>query len=431
MLGDCQAALGASVLYTFSIYRISDVYTRFALGEMTAMVFLPLFLLGLWEVTLGDKRRWKTLALSASAVFMSHMLSTLICACAALGVCVLFSVKIFRERRLASIAKAASTAALLCAFYLVPFLFYSLQGIGAQSLMKNPALFALSPAQLFLQGEGETLQDPLDPSLSTFSLEIGFPLLLGAALAVYLLSDRENRHETGRLCALLTTAGALFALMATTVFPWGHVRVLTRGLSDYLQFPWRMLMMTAALFALAGGWAYTAFSGKEKERACVLLVALCAVTALPLLSNETRSNVFIPFGETVSPDLAYVEYTIPGTQTAPTRDRSVRMEGDAVLSDYEKESTTITARVQAKTESTIALPLFGYDGYDVTRDGEKAYWYRGENNRLTMHIPAGTDAQLRVRYAGNRVFRLADGVSLATIGMLIWTAYRNKRRKQK
>ena len=154
------SAVCASILYTLSIYRISDVFTRYAFGEMTAMVFLPLFMLGLYETVLGDKRRWMTLGVSAACIYLSHMLSTLICALTAVGVCVLFIVKIIRERRLGAIVKAACLAGALCAFQLVPFLQYSLQGIGAAELAKDPADFALAPAQLFALGAGELSLDP-------------------------------------------------------------------------------------------------------------------------------------------------------------------------------------------------------------------------------------------------------------------------------
>jgi len=429
MFGDEHTALCAAVLYTFSVYRISDVFTRYAFGEMTAMVFLPLFVLGLWEVIFGDRKRYLVLALSAAGIFMSHMLSTLICACAALGEGVLFVGRIIKERRLLSIVKAACIAGLLCAFYLVPFLYYSMQGIGAQSLMKDPALYAISPAQLFLLGEGEMTIDPADISLATFSLEIGFPLLLGVVLALYICLTQEKTDEHGRLALLVSAAGAVFALMSTTLFPWNYVRVLTRGMSDYLQFPWRMLMMTAALFALAGGWAYMAFAGGNRRQAVILVLALCAMAALPTISDETRNNIYIPYGETVSPDLAYVEYTIPGTQTEPTRKTKVIIEGDAAISDYSKEGTKLSAHVSAKTDASLLLPLFGYDGYRAALDGQEIQWRRGDNNRLTVDIPAGTDAQMTVWYAGKTVFRIADCVSLTSAVLLALHIVSGRRHK--
>lgn len=432
MFGDEWTAVCASILYTLSIYRVSDVFTRYAFGEMTAMVFLPLFLLGLYEVVLGEKRRWVLLGVSAACIALSHMLSTLICALAAAGMCALFIARIVRERRLGAIVKAAALALALCAFQLVPFVMYSMQGIGAQELMKDPAYFALSPAQLLLLGAGELSLDPRDTTLSTFALEIGLPLLLGAALALYAAATAERRENKDGLAVLLTAAGAAFAFMATTLFPWGHVRVLTRGLSDYLQFPWRFLMMTAALFALAGGHGCARFSRGHGEQMAAAMLAVAALCALPTLTDETRNPEYIAFGETVSPNLQYTEYTIPGTQTAPTMERSLQVDGDAAVTAYRKESTTIAAQVDARTDATISLPLFGYDGYRATVDGQTMETGLGENNRLTVHLPAGTRGELRVWFAGKAGWRLADAVSLGTLlGLLALAARRRGARKEK
>ena len=429
MFGDAWAAVCASVLYTLSIYRVSDVFTRYAFGEMTAMVFLPLFILGLYEVVLGDRRRWVLLGVSAACIALSHMLSTLICALAAAGMCVLFIVKLVRERRLTSILKAAALALALCAFQLVPFVMYSMQGIGAQELAKDPAFFALSPAQLFLLGAGELSLDPRDTTLATFALEIGLPLLMGAALALYGAATAEKRESKNSLAVLLTAAGAAFAFMATTLFPWSHVRVLTRGLSDYLQFPWRFLMMTAVLLALAGGYGCARFARGHGEQMAAAVLAVAALCALPTLTDEARNPEYIAFGETVSPNLQYTEYTLPGTQTAITLDPRVQVDGDAAVTDYRKESTTITAQVDAQTDAVLTLPLFGYDGYRAQVNGQETETGLGENNRLTVRLDAGTRGELRVWFAGKAVWRIADAVSLGTLLALLGMHVRKKEER--
>ena len=82
------AATCASVLYTLSAYRVMDVYTRVAVGEAMAMAFFPLFIVGLYEALFGDAKCWRMLALSACGIFLSHMLSTMLCAVlAAAGLC--------------------------------------------------------------------------------------------------------------------------------------------------------------------------------------------------------------------------------------------------------------------------------------------------------------------------------------------------------
>lgn len=424
------AAVCASILYTLSIYRISDVFSRYAFGEMTAMVFLPLFMLGLYEVILGDKRRWKTLGVSAACIYLSHMLSTLICALTAAGMCVLFIVKIVRERRLWPIAKAALLAGALCAFQLVPFIQYSLQGIGAAELAKDPAYFALSPAQLFLLGEGEMSVDPRDPTLATFALEIGLPLLVGAGLALYIAATEQEKEKRSGVALLLAAAGCLFAVMSTTIFPWSHVRVLTRGLSDYLQFPWRFLMMTAVCFAFAGGWGLAKFARGHGEQMAAAALCIAALCALPTLTDETRNPDYIAFGETVSPNLQYTEYTIPGTQTAPTMERSLLTEGDLTITQYEKDGTAAVMQVNAQTDSTVALPLFGYDGYCAELNGQETDWTPGENNRVTVRLPAGTQGELRVWFAGKLIWRAAEAVSLAAALALIVTGCGRKLRRR-
>lgn len=428
---DEWAAVCASVFYTLSIYRISDVFTRYAFGEMTAMVFLPLFLLGLYEVVLGDKRRWPLLGAGAACIYLSHMLSTLICAAAAVGFCALFIVRIMREKRLLPVLKAAGLAGMLCAFQLVPFIHYSLQGIGAQELAKNPAYFAIHPAQLFLLGAGELSLDPKDAALSTFALEIGLPLLLGAALTLYVATTAEKREERDRFGVLLVAVGSLFAVMATTLFPWNYVRVLTRGLSDYLQFPWRMLMMTAVLFALAGGYGCVKFSRGHGEQTAAAVLALAALCALPTLTDETRNPEYIAFGETVSPNLLYTEYTIPGTQTDPTANRSVLTDGDVTVTAYRKESTSVTAQVEAKDDASVSLPLFGYDGYCATVDGKDMELALGENNRLTVLLPAGTQGTLRVWFEVKALWRAAELVSLGTLLGLIAAITVGRKRRAK
>ena len=419
------AAVCASILYTLSIYRVSDVFTRYAYGEMTAMVFLPLFLLGLYEVVLGDRRRWKMLGVSAACIYLSHMLSTLICALTAADVCVLFIVKIVREGRLAAIIKAACLALALCAFQLAPFIQYSLQGIGAAELAKDPAFFAISPAQLFLLGAGEMSVDPVDGTLATFALEIGLPLLVAAGLVLYVAATADKKEKHSGFALLLVAAGCLFAFVATTLFPWGHVRVLTRGLSDYLQFPWRFLMMAAGCFALAGGWGLAKFARGHGEQMAAAALCVAAVCALPTLTDETQNPDYIAFGECVSPNLKYTEYTIPGTQTEPTMERMLRLDGDVQANSYQKDGTTAVMQVQANTDGSVTLPLFGYDGYRAELNGGEVAWTLGENNRLSVPLEKGMQGELRVWFAGKHVWRAAEAVSLCA---LLWLALAGAKR---
>ena len=83
------AAFGAAALYTLAAYRLCDVTDRAALGEYTALAFLPLAAAGFWRTLHPDSARLPgaaLLVLGLSGVLQSHLLSfemTVLCLCAA------------------------------------------------------------------------------------------------------------------------------------------------------------------------------------------------------------------------------------------------------------------------------------------------------------------------------------------------------------
>lgn len=87
-----------------------DVYTRVAVGEAMAMAFFPLFIVGLYEVLFGDAKCWRMLALSACGIFLSHMLSTMLCAVLAAGAALLCLRRVIGQKRFVPLAKAAGSA---------------------------------------------------------------------------------------------------------------------------------------------------------------------------------------------------------------------------------------------------------------------------------------------------------------------------------
>ncbi len=53
-----RIGLIAALLYTLSMYRLINLYTRAAIGEVLATLFLPLLLLGMYQLFLGNSRKW-------------------------------------------------------------------------------------------------------------------------------------------------------------------------------------------------------------------------------------------------------------------------------------------------------------------------------------------------------------------------------------
>lgn len=418
------AATGASILYTLASYRVVNVFTRIAFGEALAMVFLPLFLVNLYDVVCGDARRWKGLALSAACIFCSHMITTLLCAVLAAGFCLLHIRKIILQKRLLPLAKAVLVCLLLCLYRIGPLVMYSMQGLGADDLFRNITEFSVELGQVLMMNAGTITRETNNPQVMEFSVEIGLPLMIGAALALYAALQKEERGKSEWAALKLVAGGALMTIAATDFFPWGAVSLLTQGQVGYIQFTWRLLILATPMLALAGGYGLCEFGGKRQDAAAVAALSMAVICVMPVFSSEIQNPIYVEKGVIISPFMgrSFPEYTYSDTTDfLAIRKRSVEIVGDAEMADYEKRSTTITAQVSARTESRITFPLFDYDGFRATVDGREIAVERGSNNRVSVVLPAGTSGALKIWFAGKWWWRVGDAVSAAAlIGLLFW-----------
>jgi hypothetical protein len=70
-----------SGIYTLCIYRLENIYLRHAIGEAQAMVFIPLVMLGIYEIVYNDHKKWHILVIGFTGVLQSHVVSTFLVVC--------------------------------------------------------------------------------------------------------------------------------------------------------------------------------------------------------------------------------------------------------------------------------------------------------------------------------------------------------------
>ena len=411
------AATGASILYTLASYRVVNVFTRIAFGEALAMVFLPLFLVNLYDVVCGDARRWKGLALSAACIFCSHMITTLFCAVLAAGFCLLHIRKIILQKRLLPLVKAVLVCLLLCLYRIGPFVMYSMQGLGADDLFRNITEFSVELGQVLLMNAGTITRETNNPQIMEFSVEIGLPLLLGGFLAVYRAATGENmRRALG-----FGTAGLLLAFACTTASPWRSVNEMLHGLLNYVQMPFRILTMASFFLALCSGDALcTAQTEKKKEARLWAALALCAVCVHPLLSDHALSTRILPYGREDFSSIN-LDYRLPNMDESTLEDTQIAVSDSVEITDFQKDGTHIVANIATEQAASLTVPLFAFDGYEAKLDGQALDWTQDDRARLTVRLPENARGRLEIRYVGKAIWRAADAVSAATlIGLLFW-----------
>ena len=142
----------------------------------------------------------------------------------------------------------------------------------------------------------------------------------------------------------------------------------------------------------------------------------------------SSSRFIIRDGYGVNPYMVFKEYQLEGTDVNETRSRQPETGDGVTLADYEKKGTRIRGQVDAEAGGEITFPLFGFKGYEARLNGEKIAWRLGENNRLTVLLPAGAKGQLTVDWKTPALWRVCDLISLAAAISL--GAYCIKRRRE-
>lgn len=155
------------------------------------------------------------------------MLSTMLCAVLAAGAALLCLRRVIGQKRFVPLAKAAGLCLLLGLFQLAPFCMYSMQGIGAGTLVNDLTVNAVEPGQILMMGAGSASGSSANQKVLAFSAEIGLPLLIGAMLALYAALQKPERGENEKAVLRLLACGAALAVAATDFFPWGPVSTLT------------------------------------------------------------------------------------------------------------------------------------------------------------------------------------------------------------
>lgn len=117
-----------SMLYTLAPYRVYNIYNRSAVGEYTAMIFLPLLCYGFYLIFTEDtdkeayRHYWLLPVLGFSGIIQSHVLSCGIAGAFTILLCLLCIRKVFRKRTFQELVKVVVGTVLANIWFLLPML---------------------------------------------------------------------------------------------------------------------------------------------------------------------------------------------------------------------------------------------------------------------------------------------------------------------
>ncbi len=304
MLGERLSAFVGTAVYMLAPYRLSTLHLRAAVGEYTAMAFMPFIIYGLYLIY-GRRRGWQWLALGFSGLIQCHVISTFMAGIFTALVCLVRIRQTLSKEVLLQFVRAVVCTVLINAWFLLPFLEYigfdyNVSGLGVHSRGRfaSHAVFISQLISFFPQGEGASIVtgkmwDTDNGMEMSYTLGGGMMLVL-VFFVVYRLYDKRRGKRTvcgsdapkkaGRqMSRLLTGACLLSMLMATTWFPWDFLQQrndLFAWVTGSIQFPWRFLTIST----VAGAFAESEWNRYDRDSR----IDLCGT----MIQHPIESNIW-------------------------------------------------------------------------------------------------------------------------------------------
>lgn len=429
-----------TVLYTFSYYRLYDVYNRSALGETICLTFIPLAIWGAYEIANGNYKKWYVIAIAFSMMIYSHI-NTPVQVAVILGLYFIYHYKSFIKEpiRLGYLGLASIVTIVLTSYFLLPLIeqmlsndfYYAMKGSRQISF----PVMAGEPIKYIMRGlfSGATY---VVPEIAGIGIVLTFTLLSRAFVS-------KDKYTKIGDCFLLLGLICLFII--SPLYPW---RTFPFSIIGFIQFSWRFYSIATAVLSVAGAiYLYTALN-TDKRRYLVGIPLIMILTIIVMMnSGQVFSNNFGEYkGYQASTHYSngyglmgaeYMPENIPNTKSFfDTRGNdSIGKLNEATIIDNFKRiervlSFDITEYRNTKLAEYLELPLVFYKGY-AAQIGDKKIEIRQSANGL-IEIPIEETGHVIVHYKGTWIQNTSPFISLIAIVLLsiyiIWNS-RQERKK--
>ena len=199
MSEDWRKGLLGAALYTLSVYRMTNILVRAAVGEFTALMFFPLLIYGFYNIyTKNEKEKiclkdYIPVIISATGIINSHILS---CEIAVIFVAFFLAInykKTFKNV-FAALLKCGMLTFFLNLWFIVPFL----HSMGMEvkvadkdkvNMIEGHSAYLSQLFGIFHTSNGISVSWSAQNEMP---LALGFPILLGIVIFLYVYIKKES-----------------------------------------------------------------------------------------------------------------------------------------------------------------------------------------------------------------------------------------------
>ena len=422
------AATMAAVLLTLCPYHMDDMLVRTACGENAAFIFLPLAVYGIFNVLYeGMDKPW-VFGLGMAGLILTHPATCVLMVCVCVAV-FLINIKVLTgdPRLFARLCVVSVLALLVTAYQWLPMME---QFADARFYVSNNWTDLLDSAVSFS-----------DVASSVFPC-VGF-MLFALVIPRFFMSKKD--YPILRFVDVLIIAAFIFAVGATNIMPWERVAKLF----GFLQFPWRMFIMTSVFLAMADGIILRLFLDRisEDRKRIAFDIVLIVVTAMMMhMAIEHHNENSMGYYDYSDDYYSYKPFTasviagewLPSTVTdsGSLVDRSDKMIfDDGTEADFTRKRAKIISQIE-KAHDHVDVPFIYYKGYSAVITDSSGNRTKLEVNGegddgMCRVMLSGATGELTVSYTGTILQVIALIVSHLFILLIFDLIYLKNKYKKK
>lgn len=470
-------AILASVLYIIAPYRITDMYVRMALAELTSFIFIPMVFSGMYSI-INENKKSSLLIIGASGLILTH---TVVCMYTAM-LCFVYLIVFIRKLNKKSILNLLVSLlmiVLITSFYWVGLAqhyfstSYEVFVPGRMERVDVLNFYKTSLSQLVYTDQEQKM-----------IYEIGIVTFIGLLLtpiAIMKFEKQEKEKDFTKIYGLFGILGIVLTIMTLKIFPFEKLP----GTFTMIQFTFRLFEFTSFFFAIISAVNFWILIKNFNIRDVIIISLIaCLLTTIygKKISYEKKydeKDFIEPRRVTkdvgrINAGMASFEY-LPSkafnclkTYIADREDVPIILnnsDNQITISDYEKNGSNMKMKIlkaspelangtdkvyevseeltneedtiseanqddessKANTTSEdieIELPYIYYLGYRVKIDGKEVKYTESEHGFVQINVDKelNEEAEITVKYLGTNEMIIAFAVSLvSTVSYAIFT----------
>ena len=434
----------SALLYISMPYKLSNIYSRNAIGEFTALIFVPIVFGGLYNILNGDKKKSYLLSIGIIGLVLSHTISTIYMALFCLIYLLLNIDKLKNIKVWKIFGINIVISFLVCAFYAIPLLEHML---SADYTIFSPQKMGSTPEAV--QNTGLSLGDLFanEAGDQEIRFSLGFVTIILSILTFFCYKKIKKDYKDTYISFIILSIITL--VMSTKLFPW----LLMPNFLTVIQFAWRNLGFFAFFASFVLGVNAIVFAKdilkKEVFKDTFIFAVIISIFVFSflgvlrdwkfddlsgesLLDKRIKENEKVPVFQVnreymplkANNDLDYVQNR---------ENKTYVISGKAEIIEENKEKLSDDIFIEnVESKAVLELPYLYYLGYDAEikyddSNFEKLELTESDKGFLEVEIKQCPKAQIKVRYNGTILEKISYIIS--AFGLIILIIYIIKERR--